>query len=88
MIHPEIEKFKFIVAGKQFGYPGFNGQIANIHLGLGRGSFMDTEAEFNQWLKARAEKPALDIRAPVTFKQVADPVDKFEKKVVTVGGEA
>lgn len=28
--HDPVFKLKFILAGKQFAYPGFNGQIASV----------------------------------------------------------
>lgn len=45
--HPVITYFKFILAGQQFGYPGFNGQFAAVNVKAGPGAFIDNLEQFN-----------------------------------------
>jgi hypothetical protein len=44
--HPTIQYLKFILAGKQFAYPGFNGLFLNVVYNIGPGAFIDTVDQF------------------------------------------
>ena len=48
--HTPIVKLRFLLAGKEFGYPGFNGQVTSILLGATEGVFLQDEAGINRIL--------------------------------------
>jgi hypothetical protein len=71
-IHPPLNKFRFIIGGKQFAYPGFNGQVTKVYLGVGRGAFIDSLEELGAWMDSQAKIPRADMDRVVTLKQVKE----------------
>jgi len=48
--HPEVLYLKFILGGKQFSYPGFNGVFTKVQYNIGTGAFVDTLENVNALL--------------------------------------
>jgi hypothetical protein len=75
--HPAITYLKFILGGKQFNYPGFNGQIAKLAYNLGDGAFIDKLDGFN---KIVGTSPATIWDSVVTANIIAEEPVRLEKK--------
>jgi hypothetical protein len=48
--HPTLNYINFIIGGKQFQYPGFQGQFYRILFRVQQGAFVDTVDQFNTLL--------------------------------------
>lgn len=64
--HPDILRLAFTVAGKQFNYPGFNGQLFNINFKAGAGAYLDNTDQFVRYL-ATQDAPPSDLNKQVVI---------------------
>ena len=72
--HPVSQYAKFYLAGKNTGYPGFNGQFFKVVYRLGAGAFVDSQDDFTGLLTAQGGAPAVNWDNVITYKQADDPV--------------
>lgn len=64
--HPDHSQLKFVLGGKQFAYPGFNGIFANVIYKLGAGAFVDNLEQFIN-VVAGTKKPFDDWNRVVSY---------------------
>lgn len=55
--HMPPQYLKLIFGGKQFEYPGFNGQFANIFYDIDAPAFIDTEEDLKNAIKKLSNPP-------------------------------
>ena len=67
VVHPEISYFKFKLAGKEFSYPSFNGQITSIALRVGKGAYIGDLNGLKKYMDTIGPQPTGTLNQLVTF---------------------
>lgn len=74
--HPVINYLKFVLGGKQFEYPGFNGQLTKLVYRVGAGAFIDTIDQLNAHLATQGPAPRVTLEKTTNITVAGDtPVD-------------
>jgi hypothetical protein len=67
VVHPAITYLKFILAGKQFNYPGFNGIFTRVVYKIGAGAFIDTLDQATAFIATQGPVPSGLLRNVTTL---------------------
>jgi hypothetical protein len=91
--HPSVSYLNFILAGKQFSYPGLNGQFTKVNYRLGNGAFIDSVEQFKPYLVNQGTHPGINWDKIVTLNQVTETIESAvgkgsEEYKLVGGGEA
>lgn len=75
--HKEPQYMKFILAGKQFSYPSFNGIFTDVEFNVGDGAFIDKMDHYDRHMKKLGDEPSGLWDRLVTLRIIKSEPEKF-----------